>query len=268
MVETILKMEKIKPFNHDISAAIRRIAADISHSDRVVILSGAGISTESGIPDFRGPDGVWTKNPDAERTATLQNFINNRDYRVMSWKTRIKNFANSPQPNRAHFALVELEKKGKLGTLITQNIDSLHLLAGTNIERLVEIHGTTRDYACLGCGDNGPIEDVLCRVKSGEEDPICEKCRGILKSATISFGQSLKKEDIERAQNAARECDLFIAIGTSLTVYPVAALPQLALQAGAKLIVINDGETPYDGLANEKLAEKIGDILPAIVSLV
>ena len=260
-------MDRSEGSNYDITAVMQRIATAITRSDRIVVLSGAGISTESGIPDFRGPDGVWTKNPGAERKATIQNFVTDQNYRIQSWKNRILN-SETPKPNRAHFALVDLEKKGKLSTLITQNIDSLHLQAGTNIERLIEIHGTTRDFICLECSDRGPIEEVLLRVEKGEDDPVCKKCGGILKSATISFGQSLNSEDIDRANTATRECDLFIAIGTSLTVYPVAALPQIALQSGAGLIILNDGDTPYDGLATEKIAAKIGDVLPSIVNLI
>ena len=234
----------------------------------VAILTGAGISTESGIPDFRGPDGVWTKNPAAERTATIQHYVADRDHRVRSWANRADSPMHNAEPNAGHYALTALEGKGKLDTLVTQNIDGLHHAAGTSPERIVEIHGTVRDYACLGCGDRGPIEVVLDRVRNGDEDPHCEQCGGLLKSATISFGQALIAEDLERAQLAAATCDLFLAIGTSLTVYPVAALPEIALQSGARLVILNAQETPYDPAAAAILRDGIGTVLPGIVERV
>lgn len=234
----------------------------------VAILTGAGISTESGIPDFRGPDGVWTKNPAAERTATIQHYIADRDHRVRSWANRAESPMHNAEPNAGHYALTALEGKGKLDTLVTQNIDGLHHAAGTSPERIVEIHGTVRDYACLGCGDRGPIEVVLDRVRNGDEDPHCGHCGGLLKSATISFGQALVAEDLERAQLAAASCDLFLAIGTSLTVYPVAALPEIALQSGARLVILNAQETPYDPAAAAILRDGIGSVLPGIVERV
>ena len=234
----------------------------------VAILTGAGISTESGIPDFRGPDGVWTKNPAAERTATIQHYVADRDHRVRSWANRADSPMHNAEPNAGHYALTALEGKGKLDTLVTQNIDGLHHAAGTSPERIVEIHGTVRDYACLGCGDRGPIEVVLERVRNGDKDPHCEQCGGLIKSATISFGQALIAEDLERAQLAAASCDLFLAIGTSLTVYPVAALPEIALQSGARLVILNAQETPYDPAAAAILRDGIGTVLPGIVELV
>ncbi len=195
------------------------VASWLSDARRVVVLTGAGISTESGIPDFRGPEGVWTKNPAAERTATLQHFVANPEARVRSWASRAESPLHDAEPNAGHFALADLERKGKLDTLVTQNIDGLHQAAGTTPGRIVEIHGTVHDYACLGCGDRGPIGMVLERVRQGDKDPHCEDCGGLLKSATISFGQALVPDDLERAQTAAAESDVFVAIGTSLTVY-------------------------------------------------
>ena len=151
---------------------------------------------------------------------------------------------------------------------MTQNVDSLHLKAGTSLSRLIEIHGTVRDFTCMGCGERGPIERVFARVDAGEEDPPCRTCGGILKSATISFGQGLVPEDLERAQEAASNCDLFLAIGTSLGVYPAAYLPQNALQNGARLVIINAQETPFDRYASAVLREPIGTVLPEIVALV
>ena len=247
---------------------IEAVAAWLREARSVAVLTGAGISTESGIPDFRGPQGVWTKNPAAERTATIQHYVANRDHRVRSWATRADSPMSTAEPNAGHVALTALEAKGKLDTLVTQNIDGLHHDAGTSPERIIEIHGTVRDYACLDCSDRGPIEVVLERVRQGDDDPHCTSCGGLLKSATISFGQALVPEDLERAQLAAANSDLFLAIGTSLTVYPVAALPEIALQAGARLVILNAQETPYDPAAAAILREGIGEVLPRLVELV
>ena len=250
------------------AADIEAVAALLREARSVVVLTGAGISTESGIPDFRGPDGVWTKNPDAERTATIQHYVANRDHRVSSWANRAGSPMQTAEPNAGHLALAELERKGKLDTLVTQNIDGLHHDAGTSPARIIEIHGTVRDFACLDCTDRGPIEVVLDRVREGDEDPHCRSCGGLLKSATISFGQALIASDLERAQLAAANSDLFLAIGTSLTVYPVAALPEIAIQYGARLVILNAQETPYDSAASVILRGGIGDVLPRIVELV
>ena len=247
---------------------IDAVASWLREARSVAILTGAGISTESGIPDFRGPEGVWTKNPAAERTATIQHYVADRDHRVRSWANRAESPMHNAEPNAGHYALTALEGKGKLDTLVTQNIDGLHHAAGTPAARIIEIHGTVREYACLACDDRGPIEVILERVRNGDEDPHCEHCGGLIKSATISFGQALIAEDLERSQLAAATCDLFLAIGTSLTVYPVAALPEIALQSGARLVILNAQETPYDPAAAAILRGGIGDVLPRIVELV
>lgn len=247
---------------------IEQVAGWLKASNNTVVLTGAGISTESGIPDFRGPQGVWTRDPEAEKRATIQHYMASREARVASWKNRRNSPFMDAQPNAGHLALAELENKGKLQTLVTQNIDSLHIKAGNSLARIIEVHGTVRDFICMGCGERGPIERVLARVDAGEEDPPCRTCGGILKSATISFGQNLVAEDLRRAQSAASTCHVFLAIGTSLTVTPVAYLPRYALQAGAKLVILNAQDTPYDGAANAVLRGQIGEVLPAIVGLV
>jgi NAD-dependent deacetylase len=245
------------------------IAGWIRDAIRVVVLTGAGISTESGIPDFRGPQGVWTRDPEAEKRATLQYYVAHREARVASWRGRSDGgLLSGATPNAGHLALADLDRQGRIELLVTQNIDGLHLDAGTDPARLVQIHGTVRDFACLGCGERGPIERVLARVRAGDEDPHCRSCGGILKSATISFGQNLVPEDLARSEAAAAGCDLFIAIGTTLTVYPVAALPQYALRNGARLVIINADETPYDPYADAIVRGRIGQVLPAIVRLV
>jgi NAD-dependent deacetylase len=244
------------------------IASWIGEANRVVVLTGAGISTESGIPDFRGPQGVWTRNPEAEKMATLQHYLADRDIRVRAWRTRVDHEAWSAQPNAGHVALADLERKGKVHTLVTQNVDGLHQMAGSSPERIVEIHGTMREVMCMSCGERAPMERALDRVRAGEEDPPCRTCGGILKSATISFGQQLVHGDLERSWDAANGCDLFLAVGTSLVVYPVADLPRVALEAGARLIIVNAEETPYDRLAQAVLRDRIGEVLPQLVELV
>jgi len=247
-------------------AIFEMIAGWLRESRDTVVLTGAGISTESGIPDFRGPQGVWTRNPGAERTATLQHYMSDREARVRSWRNRLDSpMLRGAEPNAGHFAVAELERKGKLQTLVTQNIDGLHLKAGSSLARMVEIHGNVREFVCMACGERGPIEPVLDRVRAGEDDPPCTRCGGIIKTATISFGQNLVPEDLARAEQAAARCEVFLAIGTSLTVYPVAALPGQALRRGAKLIIMNAQQTPYDNLASAVLRDQIGQALPGIV---
>ena len=244
------------------------IAADLRGARHVVALTGAGISTESGIPDFRGPNGVWTKDPKAERMATLQHYMADPDLRVKAWQARLAHPGWEARPNPGHHALVDLERKGKLAALVTQNIDGLHQAAGSSSELVIEIHGTMRDVVCMSCNERAPMQKALERVRSGELDPPCRSCGGILKSATISFGQNLVPEDLERARRAAEACDVFLALGTSLTVYPVAYLPHIAREAGATVIVINDQPTAFDDRASWVIRGAIGETLPPIVSLI
>ena len=171
-----------------VDEAIAQLRSWIREAERVAVLTGAGISTDSGIPDFRGPQGVWTKNPEAEKMATLQNYVAEPEVRKRAWKSRLESPTWQARPNTGHLALVELEQQGKLDTLITQNVDGLHQQAGTSPERVIEIHGTMREVSCLDCGERAPMERALDRVRAGESDPPCRSCGGILKSATISFG--------------------------------------------------------------------------------
>jgi NAD-dependent protein deacetylase/lipoamidase len=246
----------------------RQIAEWIRGAEHVVALTGAGISTDSGIPDFRGPNGVWTKDPKAERMSTLANYLADPELRRRSWQMRLEHPAWTAGPSAGHFALAELERKEHLHMLITQNIDGLHQAAGTSPGRLVEIHGTMREVMCMECGDRAPMTKALERVRAGEADPPCRTCGGILKSATISFGQSLVREDLERSYAAAAASDVFLAIGSSLTVFPVANLPQIALGNGARLVILNGEATPYDALADAVLTAPLAETLPAIVDLV
>jgi len=244
------------------------IARWLREARRVVALTGAGISTESGIPDFRGPNGIWTKDPAAEKTATLQYYMGDPEVRRRAWQNRLKSEMWTAQPNAAHTALVELERKGALHFLVTQNVDGLHHAAGQSNDIVVEIHGNVREAKCMSCGWRGPMADTLERVRAGEEDPRCVHCGGILKSATISFGENLVAEDLERAQLAAAQATLFLALGTSLGVYPAAALPEIALRAGARLVIFNAEATPFDGLADAVLRDQLGVVLPELAALV
>ncbi|HET6744451.1 MAG TPA: Sir2 family NAD-dependent protein deacetylase [Candidatus Limnocylindria bacterium] len=245
---------------------LTQVAGWLRRAERVVVLTGAGISTESGIPDFRGPQGVWTRDPKAEARADIRYYVSDPNLRRQAWQGRLNHPARDAQPNAGHRALAELERQGRLLLLITQNIDGLHLAAGSSPDRTVEIHGTMRDYICLDCGSRGPMADALGRVRAGEEDPACRDCGGILKSATISFGQSLVPADLARAEKAAAASDLFLAIGTSLTVYPVAWLPERALSAGARLVILNAEQTPLDDRAHAVLRGQIGEVLPDLVA--
>jgi NAD-dependent deacetylase len=238
----------------------------IRAAERIVDLTGAGISTDSGIPDFRGPQGVWTKNPGAEKMATLQHYVADPEVRKRAWKSRIDTFARELHPNAGHRALVELERRGTLHTLITQNVDGLHLAASTSPAKLVEIHGTVREVVCLDCGEHAPMERALARVRAGEADPPCRSCGGILKSATISFGQGLVQEDLLRSELAARDCDLMLAVGTTLAVFPIAGVVPVAKRAGARVVILNAEPTEMDAIADAVLRGAISEILPALVA--
>ena len=237
----------------------------VDAAERVVVLTGAGISTDSGIPDFRGPQGVWTKNPHAEKLSNIHYYLADPEVRKASWQNRLNSPAWSAGPNAGHRALVELERRKKLHSLITQNIDELHQLAGNSPHLVVEVHGTMRKFMCWGCGMRGPMQKVLERVRAGEEDPACRDCGGILKSDTISFGQQLVPEVIDRAMQAAGEADLFLAVGTSLQVYPVAGAVDIARSAGAKLVIVNAEPTPFDEVADAVFNASISEVLPAIL---
>lgn len=247
---------------------IERVAAWLREARSVVALTGAGISTESGIPDFRGPQGLWTKNPGAEKMATLQYYLSDPAIRKRSWQNRLGTLGRGVEPNRGHRALVDLERRGKLHTLITQNVDGLHHAAGTAADIIVEIHGTVRDVVCVGCGERAPMERALERVRAGEEDPACRSCGGILKSAAIFFGEALVERDLRRAETAAEGCDLLLALGTTLAVYPAAGVVPVAKRAGARIVIVNAEPTEMDGLADAILTGSIGEILPRIVAAV
>jgi NAD-dependent deacetylase len=242
------------------------VAGWMREARAITVLTGAGISTDSGIPDYRGPNGVWTRDPKAERLATYSDYVRSAEVRRESWAKRLTHPAWDAEPNSGHHALVDLERSGKLRALITQNVDGLHQRAGSGPGLVLELHGTIWFAECLSCGDRTPMEQTLERVRGGEPDPSCRHCGGLLKSATISFGQPLEPAVLQAAADAATEADLFIAIGTSLTVQPAAGLCEVAVRGGARLTIINAQPTPYDDLADAVITEPIGEVLPALVA--
>jgi NAD-dependent deacetylase len=231
----------------------------------VCVLTGAGISTESGIPDFRGPQGVWTRDPEAEKLSTLQYYVANPEIRRRAWQARARHPWDS-RPNAGHAALVDLERQGRLLALVTQNIDGLHQRAGSSPERVLEIHGTVHDVVCLSCGDRTAMREALQRVAAGEPDPACLLCGGILKSATISFGQELDERVVDAATTAAERCDVFVAAGTSLRVWPAAGLIEIAARRGARTVIANAEPTPYDDVADLVVREPLGTALPRLLA--
>lgn len=241
-------------------AAVRRWLAE---AGSVAALTGAGISTASGIPDFRGPQGLWTRSPAAQRLASIDAYLADPEVRERSWIGRRDHPAWAARPNAGHRALVDLEQSGRLTCLATQNIDGLHQAAGSR--RVLELHGTIRDTVCLSCGDRRPMAEALARL-GDDPDPPCLVCGGILKSATVSFGQPLDAHVLDAAALGAGTCDLFLAIGSTLSVHPAAGLCDLALEAGARLVVVNDSETPYDDRAEVRLGGRIEEVLPVLVA--
>ncbi|WP_068057803.1 SIR2 family NAD-dependent protein deacylase [Nocardia xishanensis] len=233
---------------------------------RIGVLTGAGISTDSGIPDFRGPRGVWTKDPIAELLSTYDNYLADPDLRERAWLARRDNPAWQATPNAAHEALVELARAGRAVTIITQNIDRLHQRAGTPPERVVEIHGNMFEVVCVECAFETSMAATLERVAAGEPDPPCPECGGVLKAATIMFGQQMDQRTLVKAAITAETSDIFLAIGTSLQVEPAASMCAVAVRAGADLIIVNAEPTPYDDIATEVIREPIGTAVPRLVS--
>jgi len=245
---------------------IIHVSSWIRDASNVVVLTGAGISTDSGIPDFRGPNGLWTKNPLAEKMSDIRYYLADPEVRKLAWQNRLLSPVWTVEPNDGHRALVDLERRGKLHTLVTQNVDELHQKAGTNPDQVVEVHGTMGYSRCWDCGDRLPMQITLDRVVAGEEDPPCRECGGILKSDTISFGQSLTPEVIDRALRSAEECDVLLCVGTTLAVGPVNNMVPRAKYAGAKIAIVNGAPTEMDGLADAVIFGGISQILPMIVS--
>jgi NAD-dependent deacetylase len=241
------------------------VAEWIDKARRVVVLTGAGISTDSGIPDFRGPQGVWTRDPMAEKLSDIRYYVADPEVRKASWKSRLNHPAWTAEPNAGHLALVALEQRGKLHALITQNIDGLHIRAGNSPAKVIEVHGNLHKAICLSCGRKGPMQETLDRVRAGEADPPCRSCGGILKSDTISFGQPLVPEVIDKAIQSAYEADLLLAVGSTLQVYPVAGAVPIAKQSGARVAIMNAQPTQFDDIADALLPGNISVELPLVV---
>ena len=238
----------------------------VRNASQLTVLTGAGVSTASGIPDFRGPQGMWTNDPSAARMFDINVYRRDPEVRAAAWQNRGDHPAWTASPNAAHFALAELERQGRLRALVTQNIDELHQQAGSGVTApLLEVHGSIKRYVCLTCGDRGPMTEALRRVAAGEPDPDCRRCGGILKSDTISFGQALDPAVLNAAVAAAADCDVFLAVGTSLQVQPVAGLVDVAHRAGAAIVIVNGEPTPYDDLATAVVREPIEAALPRMV---
>lgn len=242
------------------------VRALLAEATRVTVLTGAGISTDSGIPDFRGPKGVWTRNPEAEKMATLQHYLADPEVRRRAWRSRLDNPAWRADPNRGHLAITQLHRQGKLRALITQNVDGLHQAAGIPDDKVIEVHGTMHFTRCWSCGDVRPMPETLDRVRLGEDDPPCAVCGGILKSDTISFGQNLVPEVIDAAFEAAADCEVFVAIGSTLQVFPVARTVPVAKSAGATVVIVNGEPTGMDDVADVVLTGSISDILPTLIA--
>lgn len=247
------------------SSVLNRAHAAVGAAERIVVLTGAGISTDSGIPDFRGPQGVWTKNPEAEKASNIEFYLADPDVRAAAWRHRLETPVWTARPNAGHAAIVELERRDKLLALVTQNIDGLHQAAGNDADRVIEVHGTVHWTRCWDCDDRRPMSDALDRVQSGETDPPCLVCGGIIKSDTISFGQALIPAVIDRAMSVAAECDLLLAVGSTLSVYPVANCVPIAEQAGATVVIVNGESTAMDRYADHLLVGQIADVLPRLI---
>lgn len=256
----------------DMRTVVARVQDLVAESDRIVVLTGAGISTDAGIPDFRGPNGLWTKNPKAEKMSNIEYYLNDPEVREVAWQTRLQSVAWEARPTLGHTAIVALRERGQLHAVITQNVDGLHQMAGLDDTDVIEVHGTMHYSRCWHCQDRLPMAETLVRVRNGETDPECLRCRangrrGILKSDTISFGQSLIPEVIDRAFQVARECDLLVAVGSTLAVYPVAGVVPEAKRHGARVVIVNQGRTEMDALADERIEAGISVTLPLIFSV-
>lgn len=246
---------------------VQRVRELVDAARRIVVLTGAGISTDSGIPDYRGPQGVWTLDPKAERISSLQHYLADPEVRRLAWQRRLHSPAWTAEPNVAHHAIVDLDRRGSLVSVITQNIDGLHQRSGLDPAKVIEVHGTIHFSVCWSCADRRPMLQTLERVRAGEVDPSCELCGGILKSDTISFGQSLVPDVIDRAMQDADRCDLLLAIGSTLSVFPAANAVPRARTNGAGVVIVNGEPTKMDRFADAVIMGNIADVLPRILGL-
>ncbi|MGY0490852.1 SIR2 family NAD-dependent protein deacylase [Streptomyces sp. WG-D5] len=233
---------------------------------KVAILTGAGISTDSGIPDYRGPNGVWRKDPDAEKLVTYEYYMNDPEIRRRAWQVRRRAVTLTAEPNPAHRAIAELETSGVPVRVLTQNVDGLHQRAGLPDRKVLELHGSARQFMCTQCDARGPMEEALARLDLGEDDPLCLVCGGILKSTTVMFGEHLDPLVLGEAVEITKACEVFFAVGSSLQVHPAAGLAGLATEHGARLVVVNAEPTPYDDVADEVVREPIGTAVPRLLA--
>ncbi|AXE25163.1 NAD-dependent deacetylase [Streptomyces globosus] len=231
----------------------------------VAVFTGAGVSTDSGIPDYRGPQGLWRRDPGAEKLVTYEHYMADPEVRRRSWRMRAEVGALNARPNAAHLAVAGLERSGIPVRVITQNVDGLHQLAGMPPRKVLELHGTARAVVCTACAARTPMDEALARLAAGEADPACTACGGILKPATVMFGERLDPEVLAQAVAVAKNCTVFFAVGSTLQVQPAASLAGMAAEAGARLVIVNAEETPYDALADEVVREPIGTALPALL---
>lgn len=237
----------------------------ISASRRVAVLSGAGISTDAGIPDFRGPEGLWTKNPGAERASTIETYVSDAEARRASWRMRLDSRLLDAEPTAGHRALVDLEVQGRLGRVSTQNVDGLHQRAGTSRELLTEVHGSVDGVVCVSCARRGPVEEALERVRRGDDDPRCENCGGVLKTTVVMFGEMLPDGAMDECYAAVEVADVFLAVGTTLEVGPVNSMAFWARERGIPVVVVNRGPTAADGFAAAKVDGSISEVLPELL---
>jgi NAD-dependent deacetylase len=237
----------------------------IRRAQRVGVMSGAGISTDSGIPDFRGPNGVWTKNPAAERVSRLDDYLHDPEVRQLAWRNRLAHPVWHAEPNAGHRAILSLQEQDRLVGVMTQNIDELHQRSGVRPELVVELHGSMWRVTCWSCGRHSSMAAALERVRAGDPDPACEVCGGVLKSATISFGQALDPLVLDHAEEVARDCDVLIAVGSTLSVHPASGYVPIAKRAGAALVIVNGEPTAYDHVADAVIRGSISEVLPALV---
>lgn len=250
----------------DTKAEWRRARELFSGARKITALTGAGLSTGAGIPDFRGPNGVWTKNPAAQRLSDIDSYVSDPEVRKQSWQARRSNPAWDAVPTAGHRAFVALAGCGCLRAVLTQNIDELHQRGGLDPSYVLELHGSMFGTVCLSCGTRGTMRDAVARVAASEEDPPCLDCGGILKSSTISFGQALDEKVIRQSQQASLDCDVFVAAGTSLGVFPAAGFAELAVRAGADLVICNAEPTPFDDQAAAVLRDPLDESLPALAA--
>jgi NAD-dependent deacetylase len=244
--------------------ALDRAGGLLAEAGRIVVFTGAGVSTDSGIPDFRSPGGLWSRYD--PRLLGFRRYVSDPATRRLAWRLRRELHALEARPNPAHLACARLAEAGRLAGVITQNVDGLHTDAGLPAELVCEVHGTGRQVVCLDCGDRGPMADAVARVEAGEDDPACLACGGIIKAATVSFGQNIPPEVWAQAEDLTAGCDAFVAVGSSLVVQPAASLPVRAARSGAALVIVNREPTPLDGLADVVLHGEAGVLLPALVA--